>query len=162
VELRSYLAEFLAARGVSLGADDEAGFPMCLLHFRRTFVEKLFAIHGKVELLKRDGRSIGTYARHYYDLFELAGQEEVGAMLRSDEYAAIKADYDAVSREHFANSYFAPADMSFATSDALFPSGQLADVLGAEYEAQCRQLCLGPYPPWGEARARFETLKTLL
>ncbi|MSV29013.1 MAG: hypothetical protein EXQ52_09755 [Bryobacterales bacterium] len=28
---------------------------MRLLHFRRTFVEKMFAIHGKVELLKRDG-----------------------------------------------------------------------------------------------------------
>jgi hypothetical protein len=76
VELRSYLAEFLAARGVSLGADDEAGFPMRLLHFRRTFVEKLFAVHGKVELLKRDGCPIGTYARHYYDLFELARREE--------------------------------------------------------------------------------------
>jgi hypothetical protein len=53
-------------------------------------------------------------------------------------------------------------DMSFATGDALFPSGELAGVLGAEHEAQCRQLCLGPYPPWGEARARFETLRTLL
>ena len=34
------------------------------LHFRRTFVEKMFAIHGKVELLKRDGQALGTYARH--------------------------------------------------------------------------------------------------
>ncbi|MCC6162101.1 MAG: nucleotidyl transferase AbiEii/AbiGii toxin family protein, partial [Acidobacteria bacterium] len=44
VEIRSYLAEFLAERGVSLGAVDEGGFTMRLLHFRRTFVEKLFAI----------------------------------------------------------------------------------------------------------------------
>lgn len=162
VELRSYLGEFLAARGVSLGADDETGFPMRLLHFRRTFVEKLFAIHGKVELLKRDGRRVGTHARHYYDLFELAGQEEVRAMLRSDEYTAIKVDYDAVSREHFANSYFAPPEMSFAGSDALFPSPELERMLGAEYEAQCRQLCLGPYPSWNEVSARFDGLKELL
>lgn len=162
VELRSYLAEFLAARHISLGADDETGFPMRLLHFRRTFVEKLFAIHGKVELLKRDGRPIGTYARHYYDLFELAGKEEVSTMLRSSEYAAIKADYDAVSRDHFANSYFAPAEMSFATSDALFPPADLARALGHEYEAQCRQLCLGPYASWDEVRARFEDLRALL
>ena len=59
VELRSYLGAFLNERGLLLGADDEGGFPMRLLHFRRTFVEKLFAIHSKVELLKRDGRPIG-------------------------------------------------------------------------------------------------------
>jgi hypothetical protein len=68
-----------------LGADDEAVFTMRLLHFRRTFVEKLFAIHGKVELLKRDGRPVGSYARHYYDLAQLALQPEVHAMLSSDE-----------------------------------------------------------------------------
>ncbi len=38
---------------------------MRLLHFRRTFVEKTFAIHARVELLKREGQPLGTYARHY-------------------------------------------------------------------------------------------------
>jgi Nucleotidyl transferase AbiEii toxin, Type IV TA system len=71
VELRSYLSQFLNETGVTLGADDEGSFPMRLLHFRRTFVEKMFAIHSKVEMLKRDGRPLGTYARHYYDLFQL-------------------------------------------------------------------------------------------
>jgi hypothetical protein len=33
---------------------------MRLLHFQRTFVEKMFAIHSKVEMLKRDGRPLGT------------------------------------------------------------------------------------------------------
>lgn len=56
---------------------------MRLLHFRRTFVEKLFAIHSKVEILKRDGRPLGTCARHYYDLVQLAVQPEVTAMLNS-------------------------------------------------------------------------------
>ena len=95
VQLRSYLGTFPDERGLSLGAEDEGSFPMCLLHFRRTFVEKLFAIHGKVELLKRDGRPLGSYARHYYDLFHLAAREEVVAMLASDEYTNIKDDYDA-------------------------------------------------------------------
>jgi hypothetical protein len=162
VELRSYLGSFLADRRISVDAEDESGFPMRLLHFRRTFVEKLFAIHGKVELFKRDGRPVGTYARHYYDLFELAGQQEVKEMLRTDEYAAIKGDYDAVSRAHFAQRYFAPPDMSFARSDALFPSSELARVLGPEYEAQCGQLCLGPYASWADVQARFEELKDLL
>jgi len=77
VELRSYLGEFLEAQGISLGAEDEKAFPLRLLHFRRTFVEKMFAIHSKVEIFRRDGRTLGTYARHYYDLFQLAAQPEV-------------------------------------------------------------------------------------
>jgi len=162
VPLQSHLGAFLAVRGISLGAEDEAGFPMRLLHFRRTFVEKLFAIHGKVQLFKRDGRPVGAYARHYYDLFELAGQPEVRGMLATDEYAAIKADYDTVSREHFAQSYFAPRNMSFAASDALFPSRELARALADEYETQCRQLCLGRHPSWDEVQARFEGLRELL
>jgi Nucleotidyl transferase AbiEii toxin, Type IV TA system len=55
VELRSYLSLFLEESGVTLGAEDESTFSMRLLHFRRTFVEKMFAIHGKIELLKREG-----------------------------------------------------------------------------------------------------------
>ena len=162
VELRSYLATFLHERGTSLGAEDEGGFPMRLLHFRRTFVEKLFAIHGKVQLLKRDGRPLGPYARHYYDLFQLAAQPAVTAMLASPEYTAIKTDYDAISRAHFDRSYFPPDDMSFARSDALFPQGELAATIAAAYEAQCQQLCFGAYPPWGEVQARFEELRESL
>ncbi len=71
--LRSLLAQFLSETGVSLGAEDEQPFTMRLLHFRRTFVEKLFAIHSKVEAIKRERRPLGSYARHYYDLYQLAG-----------------------------------------------------------------------------------------
>jgi hypothetical protein len=120
VEIRSYLGTFLTERGVSLGAEDERGFSMRLLHFRRTFVEKLFAIHAKVEIFKRTARPIGSYARHSYDLSQLATRPEVIEMLASDEYATIKADYDAISREHFDQSYIPPDDMRFATSQALF------------------------------------------
>jgi hypothetical protein len=52
-------------------------------------VEKMFAIHSKVELLKRDKQPLGSYARHYYDLYQLSGHPEVGTMLRSAEYIAI-------------------------------------------------------------------------
>ena len=162
VELSSYLAQFLKSNGLSLGADDEGSFPMGLLHFRRTFVEKLFAIHGKVELLKRDGRALGSYARHYYDLFQLAARPEVIAMLDSAEYAAIKDDYDRISRAHFSRSYSCPDNMRFAGSDALFPSADLAVSIGAGYEAQCRLLCYGPYPAWAQIQARFRELRDLL
>ena len=162
VQLRSYLSAFLQETGFSLEAEDEGPFDMRLLHFRRTFVEKLFAIHGKVELLTREGRAIGSYARHYYDLFQLGGQDEVAAMLASEEYPAIKADYDEISKTYFEKSYFPPDGMSFAGSDAIFPQGELAATVAREYEVQCRQLCLGPYPPWEEVQRRFLELRDRL
>jgi hypothetical protein len=145
----------------SLSAEDEGPFSLRLLHFRRTFVEKMFAIHGKVELLKRDKQPLGSYARHYYDLYQLSGHPEVGTMLRSAEYSAIKTDYDQISRAHFPRSYFFPEGMSFARSDALFPPPELTTI-GPEYEAQCRMLCYGPYPSWAEVQARFVEMRDLL
>ena len=135
---------------------------MRLLHFRRTFVEKMFAIHSKVELLKRNRQPLGSYARHYYDLFQLSRLPEVDAMLRSEEYGAIKADYDQISKTHFPASYFFPEGMRFAGSDALFPPSELAATIGAEYEGQCKMLCYGPYPTWAEVQACFLELRDLL
>jgi hypothetical protein len=83
-------------------------------------------------------------------------------MLASDEYAAIKADYDAISREHFDQSYIPPDDMRFAMSEALFPADALSATLGAEYEMQCRQLCFGPYPTWPDVLERFRDLRDRL
>ena len=96
---------------------------MRLLYFRRTFVEKMFAIHGKVNAYKKTGRETGSYARHYYDLYCLAERPEVIATLQSDEYGQIKADYDRISREFFDKSYVPPPGMSFANRDALFSTG---------------------------------------
>jgi Nucleotidyl transferase AbiEii toxin, Type IV TA system len=162
VRLQSFVGQFLQDTGVSLGADDEGPFEMRLLHFRRTFVEKMFAIHGKVEALKREGRAIGGYARHYYDLYCLAERAEVVAMLGTDEYGTIKTDYDRISREFFERSYVPPPGMSFATSDALFPPAELRAVLAAEFEKQCRTLCFGPFPTWDEVQARLEAIRDLL
>lgn len=128
----------------SLGAEDEVPFEMPLLHFRRTFVEKLFAIHDKVGQLRAAGTQLGSYARHYYDLAILGQTPEVAAMLASDEYPAIKSDYDRISKEYYARNYRPPAGLSFAKSDALFPSVELSATLEKEYDAQCKMLCFGP------------------
>lgn len=162
VELRSILAEFLLETGVSLETEDEGGFPMRLLHFRRTFVEKLFAIHAKIQLLADKGLPLGSYARHYYDLYQLAGRDEVKQMLASPEYGNIKADYDLISRKYFPKGYFFPKDMCFANSRALFPPTSIEPAIQEGYEAQCKILCYGPYPSWKQVRQRFEDLKALL
>ena len=135
---------------------------MRLLHFRRTFVEKLFAIHSKVEKFKQTGIGIGGYARHYYDLYCLAERQEVLAMLRSNEYETIKIDYDRVSRKHFEADYVAPPDMNFAKSEAIFPKGNIEKALAAEFEKQCRILCFGEFPTWSQVQQRFIDIQDLL
>lgn len=159
VPLASYLATYLNESGISLGAEDEQPFEMRLLHFRRTFVEKLFAIHGKVAKLESDGRQLGTYARHYYDLYKLSLEPEVLEMLRSPEYLAIREDYDRISTEHFPGSYVRPEQLGFANSRAFFPPEPLNNAIRDEYTKQCRQLCYGNFPTWDEVRERFELLR---
>ena len=162
VKLQSYLGKFLQETGRSLGADDEDAFEMRLLHFRRTFVEKLFAIHSKVEKFKQTGIGIGGYARHYYDLFCLAERNEVLEMLLSDEYEEIKADYDRISRKYFESSYLPPPDMNFAKSEAIFPGGELEMIIAAEFEKQCRILCFKEYPTWEQLQERLRSLHRFL
>jgi hypothetical protein len=83
-------------------------------------------------------------------------------MLRSEEYGAIKADYDRISREHFEKSYVPPSDMTFAKSDTLFPPVEIRVVIAAGFEAQCRVLCFGPFPTWDKVQARLEAIRVLL
>jgi hypothetical protein len=83
-------------------------------------------------------------------------------MLKSAEYAAIREDYDRISREHFERNYFCPDGMCFARSDALFPPADLAAAIGAAYGAQCRTLCYGAYPQWREVQARLLEIRDLL
>jgi hypothetical protein len=160
--LESYAARFLRETGATLGAEDETGFTMRLLHFRRTFVEKLFTIHGKIEQYLRDGKPLGTYARHYYDLYMLSRRDEVTAMLRSGEYEQIRQDYDRVSSTHFPKYYIPPDGLRFRASPALFPTGELREMIAKEYDRQCSVLCFGEYPRWEEVEAAFEALKELL
>lgn len=162
LELSSYLAQYLRETGTTLGAEDESAFLMRLLHFRRTFVEKLFAVHSKVEILKRGGHPLRSYARHYYDLFQLAARPEVREMLASAEYPVIKQDYDEISRQYFARDYLPPTNMTFASSEALFPVGKLAESLRHDYEHQCQLMCFGAFPSWREVLARFEEIRHLL
>jgi len=162
LQLESYAAAFLRETSNSVGAEDEAPFTMRLLHFRRTFVEKLFTIHGKIEQYLQSGKPLGTYARHYYDLFMLAQRDEVKAMLNSPEYEELRLDYDRVSRAHFPKYYLPPEGMRFNESAAIFPSGALKEMVARAYEAQCELLCFGGYPSWLEVERCFETLENLL
>jgi hypothetical protein len=165
VEISSLVSELLRRRGTLEELGDVEGldpFPMTLLHFRRTFVEKLFAIHGKVERLKADGHPLGRDARHYADIHVLAGRDEVLAMLRSGEYEEIRRDYDANSRAFFPKSYRPPDGLRFNHSDALFPPAHVRELIELDYERECARLFFRPHPPFGEVLARLETIRELL
>lgn len=73
----------------------------------------------------------------------------------------MQGDYDAIIRAHFARSYFAPPDMRFAASDALFLTGDLARAVGIRSTVP-PALSSAPIPRWDEVRARFDELKELL
>ena len=134
-----------------------------MLHYRRTFVEKLFALHGKVVRLLDEGQPLARDARHYPDLYVLAGEHEVHTMLASPEYGEIRRDYDEKSRKFFPKSYWPPPGLSFADSPALFPEPNLRSQLADDYEAQCRLLFSGgDYPKFEEVLARFEEIRLLL
>lgn len=160
--IRSLLAEYLLESSESLGASDEAPFTMRLLDFRRTFVEKLFAINQAVSHYLNSGRRIGIGGRHYYDLARLGSRPEIASFVRSDEYPRIILDCAAIGRAAFAARHVEPSGGRFRDSPALFPSAELGRVLRDDYESQCAVLCFGPYPSWKEVLERFESLREWL
>ena len=162
VPITSLVGQFLQEEGAGELADDLVGFDMTLLHFRRTVVEKMFAIHGKVVRLVQEAVPLGRDARHYADLYVLAETHKVRTMLASPEYTEIRHDYDAKSREFFASIYRPPEGLSFAASPALFPDTDLRKQIASEYESQCRLLFARSYPSFAEVCERFEGIRNLL
>lgn len=158
VSISSFASDFLRERRLSDTAEDLDPFPMTLLHFRRTFVEKLFTVHGKVERLKAEGERLRRDARHYADLYVLAGTEEVLNMLDSDEYERIRLDYDEKSREFFPKSYRPPEGLRFNKSDALLLPGDLRKLVEEDYYADCRRLFRDEPPRFSDVVERLQRL----
>jgi len=138
--IRSLLGDYLEHQGRQDIAEDTGAFELRVLHFRRTFVEKMFAIHGKVERFRTDGERVGRNSRHYADLYVLGEKDEVLQMLKSAEYADICKDYDEKSRQYVANSYRPPQGLRFRDSPALFPAADLRRELERDYDALKVQL----------------------
>lgn len=161
-QIGSIVGDFLIANGRVDLAEDLAPVRVRTLHFRRTFVEKLFRLHARVTRAMRDDVPLGREARHYYDAYALAGQEEVVAMVRSPEYGQIKADQDQYRKLYQPEEDAVPKELRFALSDALFPPKELRDKIEPQYERECRRLCWGKIPTFGEVLGRLETVRKFL
>jgi hypothetical protein len=161
--IRSLLGDYLEHQGRQDIAEDTGAFELRVLHFRRTFVEKMFAIHGKVERFRTDGERVGRNSRHYADLYVLGEKDEVLQMLKSAEYADICKDYDEKSRQYFANSYRPPQGLRFRDSPALFPAADLRRELERDYDADIGPLFFAEsFPSFSDVLGRFEMLKAWL
>lgn len=83
-------------------------------------------------------------------------------MLSEPGYEEIRRDYDAVSREFYANTYRPPKDLRFRDSRALFPDDALRRELSRSYESDVPALFLGQAPEFADVLARFEQIRELL
>lgn len=164
VHIESLLASWLRGQERSDTADDLEPFEMTLMHYRRTFVEKMFALHGKVIRLQTEDRPLTRDARHYCDLYVLANEPLVRAMLECEEYEQIRHDYDRISRAFYPRSYRPPPQLSFADSPALFPPADIKQRLANDYDEQCRLLfpAGSEQPSFDEVLARFRDIRALL
>lgn len=161
-EIESEIGRFLRDNDHAHIADDTQPFTIKVLHFRRTFVEKLFAVHGLVHCLRHDGIRLGRNARHYIDLHALAGTPEVRKMLNTTEYQALRDDVHAVSERHFPKQHVAPSGLDFSNSEGLFPDESLVGLIRSDYEEQCETLCFGGYPSFDDVTRRLKELQPAL
>lgn len=161
--LKSLLGETLDSRNVDSGTDDRQPFEMRLLHFRRTFVEKLFTLHSRVERARKQSKELGRDARHYYDLAMLLTRPETKAMLESEEYWAICGQYRELTATFYPGQVkLLPDGMNLSDSSALFPEPELKAMLSASYAREAEALCYGKYPSFDEILEGFARMRSSL
>ena len=161
--LKSLLGEMLDSRSIDSGTDDREPFEMRLLHFRRTFVEKLFTLHSRVERAKKQAKELGRDARHYYDLAMLLTEPQTMAMLESEEYGTICGQYRELTAKFYPGQVkLLPEGMSLSESSALFPDAELKRMLEAAYVREAESLCYAEYPSFGDILKDLEGIRPSL
>lgn len=142
-------------------AEDLAPFEMNMLHFRRTFVEKLMAIHSLVVKYQHDGSPLGRNARHYADLYVLGQKPEAVALLGGEEFEQIRVEQDQIGRSSFPRNYV-EAPRTYRDSPALFPDDKLRAELERQYVADVTPLFFGEVPGFKEILGLFESVRERL
>lgn len=126
----SMLAEYAVLKGLTKLADDLDSFEMDVQSVRRTFVEKLFAVHA----VYTANRAIGK-TRHYYDLFEMCKLTEIRVFVGTADYRSSVAQVRAFSQEMFAGQVLPETD-SFSTSEAFQPDADSLKELERNYRLE--------------------------
>jgi predicted nucleotidyltransferase component of viral defense system len=150
-QIRSFIAAFAESQGESALADDLLPFDVECLGVTRTFMEKLFAAYAAFVADRALRR-----ARHYYDLYHLAGLAEVRAFIVSTDFATIFADVRTFSTTYWPEKAVPPG-MSFAQYDVLRPTGEHLAELIRNYDAE-RILFFREPPSMTEILERLQNL----
>lgn len=147
----SYVGQFASGNGQGDLADDLTPFDVECLDVTRTFVEKLFAVYAAFVLDGAAGR-----ARHYYDLYHLAGLPEVQEFIAGADFAPIFADVLKFTTAHWPDKAVPPG-MSFAQYEVLRPTKAQMAELNRNYAAE-RVLFFREPPSLTEILARLQDL----
>ncbi len=164
--LTPLVAEALAAVGVDVSGNPDLGaFGVRCLHPGRTAIEKIMILGSKIEpTTTREEIVANRIARHFYDVYELLGEERVRTLL------ADRAAFDAIVEEHlrvseaFGGSAPRPAG-GFAEAYAFNASGAHREVLQAAYTEGIEPLYYGPpdqLPTWQAIEERVRGCADLL
>jgi hypothetical protein len=153
-QLQSMLGAALDASGV----DEESTEPfvMTVLDPRRTFVEKLFALHSACELWT-EGRSNALHrqSRHLSDIYALLGDADVADFAGSAAYHTLIPEIDEIGRQYFGRDHRTPDGLRFTSSRALQPEDHLLAAIEAEF-ARSTFLFYGETPTLEEIFDRIE------
>jgi hypothetical protein len=128
--IRSYIGEFAAAQSQTDLAEDLRTFAVECLAVTRTTVEKLFAVHAAFERDRAKGRT-----RHYYDLFQATGLEEVETFFGTEEYGRVREDVERYSRENWPDAAVPPHGR-FSESRAFAPEKEDLALLKQYYQEE--------------------------
>ena len=144
-------------------------FEVLVLHPGRTLLEKLVHIHELAQELagdparKPDGRS----GRHFYDVFQLLGDDRVRDLLADREQVGhVLNNIREITRQHFDTS--GDIDLrppsGFATTQAFDVTTDVSQRLRASYDATMPELYFGSaaLPAWDEICDRIADHRELL
>jgi hypothetical protein len=145
----SIVAEYTREKGQEKLAEDLQGFEIELQDLRRTFVEKLFAIHAAYA---KD--LANNHMRHYYDLSRLCALAEIQSYVGTDAYRTCLADVKKICRESFPGQAV-PDEDSFKDSPAFRASETFPD-LERNYKRESEIFFSEPAPPQGDLRGDRE------
>jgi Nucleotidyl transferase AbiEii toxin, Type IV TA system len=133
------------AGGSTVGFEDLQPFEVQVLHLGRTLMEKLGLVHSKLGADPSE-QEASTHARHYYDIYELLGDDRALAVLRDRaEFDRILASMAEVN-EWFGGGELRPAG-GWATSQAFDTGNPHYRHLQRAYNSTMAELYLGPGNP---------------
>lgn len=118
VPIQSYLGKLIEKTGTANSYDDVIAFEVPVLDPKRTFVEKLFAIHSAYTK-----NQIEKYVRHYYDVYKLLELSDVRDFIDTDEYSELKNHVAELSMQF--PKTFLPQDLDFTKSLAFTNTSEL-------------------------------------